>query len=98
LIPGRLEDWDLQTLNKLVTLKDIERESFDFKGPKFQDLSAHLCNGKYSRGYLVLGIDENKYPKTGYLIGFKKVGFKKGKENLMEIQIIYIIIFIAKKY
>ena len=49
-------------------------------------------------GYLVLGIDENKYPKTGYLIGFKKVGFKKGKENLMEIQIIYIIIFIAKKY
>ena len=43
MIPERLQDWDLQTLNKLVTLKDIERESFDFKGPKLQDLSAHIC-------------------------------------------------------
>jgi len=41
LIPEWLEDWDLQTLNKLVTMKDIERESFDFKGPEFQDFSAH---------------------------------------------------------
>ena len=76
MIPERLQDWDLQTLNKLVTLKDIERESFDFKGPKLQDLSAHICAmANTAGGYLVLGIDENKNPETGYLIGFKKVGF-----------------------
>jgi predicted HTH transcriptional regulator len=70
LIPERIEDWDLQTLNKLVTLRDIERESFDFKGPKFQDLSDHICAmANTAGGYLVLGIDENKNATTGYLIG-----------------------------
>jgi Putative DNA-binding domain len=88
LIPERLETWDIDALNRLVNLKDIESEEFDFKGPEYRELANHICAmANTSGGYLVLGIDENKNEKTNYFIGFKKKGFKVGEEKNVETQI-----------
>ena len=37
-IPAELESWDMSTLNSLIGLRDIERETFDFKGSDFKKL------------------------------------------------------------
>lgn len=80
-IPSRLDEWNIDVLNKLLLLRDIESDAFDFKGVDFGDLSVHLCAmANNSGGILVLGIDENKTP-DGHLLGFKKTGFDTGKED-----------------
>jgi len=79
-LPEKLEDWDIAILNSLVNLRDIESETFDFKGPDFKELANHFCAfANYSKDYMVLGIKEDKC--NGYPIGFKKVGFDRDRED-----------------
>jgi hypothetical protein len=91
LIPERLDDWNLDILNRILPLKDIEGEEFDFKGHEFdgfKDLSNDICAmANTAGGYLVLGVDSDTNQKTGYLKGYKKNGFKEGKERSVEIGI-----------
>ncbi len=80
IIPNNIEDWELDTINQLIKLRDIESEDFDFKGTDMKNLANHLCAFANTHGgYLVLGIDEEK--NNDVLIGFKKNGFKKEKED-----------------
>lgn len=80
IIPKNLDDWNLDTINELIKLRDIESERFDFKGKKITDLSNHLCAFANTHGgHIVLGIDEIKNKEI--LIGFKKNGFDVGKED-----------------
>ena len=51
-LPEKLEDWDIAILNSLVNLRDIESETFDFKGPDFKELVNHFCAfANYSKGF-----------------------------------------------
>jgi Putative DNA-binding domain len=81
LIPMNLDEWDMPTLEKLIKLRDIERETFDFKGPEFEKLYEHLCAfANYpGGGIIVLGIKPIKPKKI--VIGFRKVGFRSKKED-----------------
>ncbi|MDH3203904.1 MAG: ATP-binding protein [Nitrosopumilus sp.] len=80
IVPENREDWNLDTINELIKLRDIESEDFDFKGIDMKDLANHLCAFANTHGgYLVLGIDEDK--NNDKLLGFRKNGFKKEKED-----------------
>lgn len=80
IIPKTLDDWELETIDSLIKLRDIESEDFDFKGTDMKNLANHLCAfANTYGGYLVLGIDEDK--NNDVLKGFKKNGFKKEKED-----------------
>ena len=80
-MPERLEDWDIEILDKLVQLRDIEGETFDFKGTKLSGLEEHICAmANTSGGQIVLGVDEIT-DSSGNLLGFKKMGFSQGKED-----------------
>jgi hypothetical protein len=81
LIPTDLDKWDIPTLDGLIKLRDIERETFEFKGTDFSKLDQHLCAfANYPEsGIIVLGIEEIK-PK-GVLLKFKKVGFGSNQED-----------------
>ena len=80
LIPESLDNWDIENLNRLVSLRDIESERFDFKGPDFKELANHFCAfANYFGGQMVLGVKEEK--RNGFLVGFKKVGFNIGRED-----------------
>lgn len=43
LIPNTTEEWNLDTINELIKLRDIESEKFDFKGKDMKGLPIHLC-------------------------------------------------------
>jgi hypothetical protein len=84
-IPDKIDDWNLETLNELVNFRDVESETFDFKGHNFNEkndeLYNHICAmANSSGGYIVLGIDEER-SETDYLIRFIKTGFEKGEED-----------------
>ncbi len=86
-IPEKLEEWHLEILNKLIELRDIESETFDFKGTDLKELYKHICAIANTRGgFLVLGIDENK-SNSQSLLDFKKAGFDKGKEDFVNREI-----------
>ena len=86
IIPNNIKDWDLNTINELIKLRDIESEDFDFKGTDMKNLANHLCAFANTHGgYLVLGIDEEK--NNDVLMGFKKTGFKTEKEDHIKNEI-----------
>lgn len=86
IIPNNISDWTLDTINELIKLRDIESEDFDFKGTDMKNLANHLCAFANSNGgYLVLGIDEDK--NNNKLLGFRKNGFKKEKEDHVKNEI-----------
>ena len=82
-IPEEIKDWDLKTLNKLINIIDIERDSFDFKGPDYKELCNHICAmANTPGGFIVLGIEEIPSPSNSeIIIGFRKNGFKHGKQD-----------------
>jgi Putative DNA-binding domain len=86
LIPD-IENWDIATLNRLIELRDIERETFEFKGVDFKELYKHLCAfANYpTSGIIVLGIEEIKPQKV--VIRFRKAGFDSNKENWIQNEI-----------
>lgn len=81
LFPNLISRWTLDDIEKLLKLRDIESEEFDFKGCcAVNDLSTHICAMANTQGgFIVLGIDEKK--KAQHLIGFQKNGFKVGEED-----------------
>jgi hypothetical protein len=89
-IPKELDEWDITKLNNLVKLKDIERETFDFKGTDFNDLSRHLCAfANYSdSGYIVYGIEQKKDTSDpDSLMAFENVGFDDDKKDWIRNQV-----------
>lgn len=87
IIPKKLDDWNIDVLNELIKLRDIESETFDFKGTEIKDLSRHICAMANTKGgFLVLGIDEDKHNPNS-LLGFKKIGFDIGRENQINVDI-----------
>ena len=83
LFPDSIDDWTIDVINKLVKLRDVESEGFDFKDRnvnKEDKLSMHLCAMANTHGgFIVLGIREIK--NNGFLTGFEKRGFQKGQED-----------------
>lgn len=87
-IPEKINDWDLRLLDELLQIRDIERETFDFKtvvlgnNPVPSDLHNDICAmANTDGGYLFLGIGEIK--DKSKVVGFKKIGFEKGKEDIV---------------
>src|SRR5689334_22606554 len=87
-IPEKINDWDLRLLDELLQIRDIERETFDFKtvvlgnNPVPSDLHNDICaKANTDGGYLFLGIGEIK--DKSKVVGFKKIGFEKGKEDIV---------------
>ena len=67
--------WKIDTINKLINLRDIESEDFDFKGKEIKGLSTPLCVFSNTHGgFIVLGIDEIK--NNQIITGFKKMDLK----------------------
>jgi predicted HTH transcriptional regulator len=84
-IPSNKSDWDIDVLNKLIKLKDIESDTFDFKSD-YKKLSLYLCAfANNSFGQMVLGIKEFK--KGQVLYGFKKEGFPENDLNSIQGEI-----------
>lgn len=82
-IPEKLEDWNIDTVNGLITVKDVEGEQFDFKKDidSTDKLSNHICAmANTSGGYIVIGVGEEQ-TSSGLVLGFKKYGFKQGEQD-----------------
>jgi Putative DNA-binding domain len=82
-----LEEWDIPTLDRLIKLRDIERETFEFKGVEFKKLYEHLCAfANYPEsGIIVLGIEEDK--SRDFVIEFKKIGYNSDKKDWIRNEI-----------
>ncbi len=86
-LPAKLEDWNIEILNELIKYKDIESETFDFKGVEINKLYLHICAmANTSGGFIILGVDEVRSEDGEALIGFKKIGFEHGKEDHVGLQ------------
>ena len=86
-IPKNISDWNLDTINKLIQLRDAESENLDFK-EIVTDITKEICAfANTTGGFLVFGIapDKNSIHKT--ILGYKKIGFKKGKEDEIGLEI-----------
>ena len=85
--PEKPEDWKVEILDELIELRDVESENFDFKGTDLTGIYKTICAMANTKGgFLVLGVDENKTDSTT-LLGFKKTGFDKGKEDFVNREI-----------
>jgi predicted HTH transcriptional regulator len=74
-----LDEWDMTVLESLLNLKEIERDSFDFKDNE-SGLEKHVCAmANTITGVLCLGIkDPTSNSPTAV---FRKDGFRIGTEN-----------------
>ena len=82
-IPEKLEDFNIVLLNKLINVTSVESDIFDFKLEP-SDLHEDICAMANTKGgFLVLGIDQITGKDGRTIVGFKKVGFKKGEEDLI---------------
>jgi hypothetical protein len=82
-IPEKLEEIDIQLLDKLVKILSIESDIFDFKLEP-SDLHIDICAMANNKGgHIVLGIDQITGKDNKTIIEFKKVGFQKGEEDLI---------------
>ncbi|MDE1876791.1 MAG: ATP-binding protein, partial [Thaumarchaeota archaeon] len=80
-IPEKLEEFDIELLDKMINIPSIESEIFDFKD-KPSDLHEDMCAMANAKGgFLVLGIGQRKGKDDKTLIGFEKIGFTKGEED-----------------
>jgi predicted HTH transcriptional regulator len=68
----KLEDWNIEIINGLMSVKGIESEQFDFKKDihttdKSDKFSNHICAmANSSGGYIVVGIEEKKAPMAQF--------------------------------
>lgn len=84
-IPEKLDDWNIELLEKLLLIKNIESESFDFKREVDEKMYNDVCAMANSAGgYLVLGVDEDKI-KDNVLLRFKKHGFAEGAQDKVNL-------------
>ena len=69
----------MAVLDSLLKYREIERDSFDFKGRKLHELETHLCAmANTVTGILALGVDDPS--STSPTAIFTKNGFRKGTE------------------
>lgn len=74
-----LEKWNMAVLDSLLKYREIERDSFDFKGRKLHELETHLCAMANSvTGILAIGVDDPSSDSPTAI--FTKNGFRKGTE------------------
>jgi len=86
-IPEKLQDWDLDIINHLIQFRDAESENLDFK-EEINDLAKHISAfANTSGGFLVLGIAPIKDTINKTISGYKKIGFKIGKEDEVGLEI-----------
>ena len=86
-IPDTLQDWNLETIDSLTKLRDAESENLDFK-EKPSDLSKHISAfANTTGGFLILGIAPMKDNIHKIISGYKKMGFKIGKEDEIGLEI-----------
>jgi len=72
-IPKNIDEWSLQTIEKLLPLPHIESETFDFKS-EISELDEHIYAMANSLGgIIVLGIGEEKSKDGKHLLRFKKI-------------------------
>lgn len=87
IIPENLNDWNLETIENLIQYRDIESENLDFK-EKISELPRHICAlANSSGGFLVFGIAPKKDSITKKILGYRKIGFDKGKEDYIGLEI-----------
>ncbi len=87
-LPKTLEEWTIEILNELIEYRDIESETFDFKGTKLHRLYDDICAmANTNGGFIVLGIDEVKSKDSKELLRFRKIGFKKGQEDFVSREV-----------
>ena len=87
MIPENLNNWDLKTINQIIQYRDIESETLEFK-EEINDLPRHICAlANSSGGFLVFGIASKKDSLTKKILGYKKIGFDKGKEDEIGLEI-----------
>ena len=86
-IPNNLEDWNLKIIDSLIKLRNAESEKLDFK-ERISDLAKHISAFANTRGgFLVLGIAPVKNNRDRTISGYKKIGFKIGKEDEIGLEI-----------
>ena len=86
-IPDNLQDWNLKTVDSLIKLRDAESENLDFK-EKPSDLAKHISAfANTTGGFLILGIAPEKDSINKTISGYKKIGFKIGKEDETGLEI-----------
>ena len=86
-IPKNMSDWNLDTINKLIQFRDAESENLDFK-EIVTDISKEICAfANTTGGFLVFGIAPDKNSTRKTISGYKKIGFKKGKEDEIGLEI-----------
>jgi hypothetical protein len=87
-IPENLKEWKPDTINELIKFPDVESEKFDFKSDISNDLHEHICAmANTEGGFLVLGISEKRSQDGQEILGFKKEGYKLGKQDGINLQI-----------
>lgn len=83
MFPQELENWSLDTIDKLIPLPSIENERFDFKGYRLEGLKGIFADisamANTSGGFLVLGVDENK--DQDIILNYTKNGFESLKHK-----------------
>ena len=86
-IPDNLQNWNLETIDGLIKLRDTESENLDFK-EKPSDLSKHISAlANTTGGFLILGIAPVKDSINKTISCYKKIGFKTGKEDEIGLEI-----------
>ena len=86
-IPKNMSDWNLDTINKLIQLRDAESENLEFK-EIVTDIAKEICAfANTTGGFLVFGIAPDKNSTRKIILGYKKIGFKKGKEDEIGLKI-----------
>ena len=86
-IPDNLQDWNLETIDNLIKFRDAESENLDFK-EEIADLTKHISAfANTTGGFLILGISPIKDTLNKTISGYKKIGFKIGKEDEIGLEI-----------
>jgi predicted HTH transcriptional regulator len=79
-IPMELKNWNIAVLDSLLKYREIERDSFDFKGRELNKLETHLCAmANTVIGILALEVDNPSSDNPNAV--FTKKGFRKGTEE-----------------
>ncbi|NOJ27124.1 MAG: hypothetical protein DA330_03840 [Nitrososphaera sp.] len=97
-LPEKPSDWNIEILNSLLDIPGIERDNFEFKAgsnkeknPVPSDIYKDFCAmANTNGGIIIVGIDQTKDEK-GNVIGYKKTGFEKGKEDIVGLAISHAI-------
>lgn len=97
-LPEKLSDWNIEILNSLLNIPGIERDNFEFKAavnkeksPVPSDIYKDFCAmANTNGGIIIIGVDQIK-DERGNIIGYKKTGFDKGKEDAVGLAISHAI-------